>query len=224
MAEGRMLKKRISKSRKLGALKKDYERILYLLLIPHLDCEGRLEANSHILKGEICPYIQNLTLRTIPLALKNLHKVGLIVLYENNKEKFLQLVKFHKFNRIDRSKEAPSNILPPTPEQCQSSAGVTPAEVNLIKVNSSKRKFVPPTLEEVQQYITKKGYDVNAQKFFDYFIESGWIDSKGNPVRNWKQKIITWSGNRNVGNRKTTGNRRSSFASQQSSVGETIED
>jgi len=54
------------------------------------------------------------------------------------------------------------------------------------------KKFIPPTLEEVKKYITEKGYSISPQRFYDYFQEANWIDSKGNKVRNWKQKIITW--------------------------------
>lgn len=59
---------------------------------------------------------------------------------------------------------------------------------------SSKKRFVPPTLEEVQKYCKERNNNVDPKKFFDYFSASDWIDSKGNPVRNWKQKIITWEG------------------------------
>ena len=52
--------------------------------------------------------------------------------------------------------------------------------------------FVPPTLEEVQAYCRERGNDVDPQCFVDYFSASGWVDSKGNPVLNWKQKVITW--------------------------------
>ena len=54
------------------------------------------------------------------------------------------------------------------------------------------KRFAPPTLDEVQAYVTEKGLSVDPVKFFDYFTEGNWIDSKGNPVRNWKQKILTW--------------------------------
>jgi hypothetical protein len=55
--------------------------------------------------------------------------------------------------------------------------------------------LTPPTLEDVMNYITENGYfDVDAKKFFDYYSVSDWRDKDGNPVKNWKQKIITWSG------------------------------
>lgn len=52
-----------------------------------------------------------------------------------------------------------------------------------------------PSLEEIASYIEEKGFNVDAQMFYDYFDASEWVDSKGNPVRNWKHKIITWSKN-----------------------------
>ena len=52
--------------------------------------------------------------------------------------------------------------------------------------------FVPPTLEEVQAYCKSRGDKVDAKQFYDYFTASDWVDSKGNEVKNWKQKVITW--------------------------------
>ena len=60
---------------------------------------------------------------------------------------------------------------------------------------SSSKKFVPPTREEVRQYCVEKGLRVNPDKFYDYFTadpERQWIDSRGNPVKSWKQKLLTW--------------------------------
>lgn len=51
----------------------------------------------------------------------------------------------------------------------------------------------PPTLEEIKSYIEENGYNVDAEQFFNYFTEGNWTDSKGNNVRNWKQKLITWA-------------------------------
>jgi hypothetical protein len=56
-----------------------------------------------------------------------------------------------------------------------------------------KRKFQPPTLEEIKQYILEKGLKVNAEQFYNYFTEGNWIDAKGNKVKNWKQKLLTWN-------------------------------
>ena len=77
------------------------------------------------------------------------------------------------------------------------------------KKESTKRlntkRFVPPALEEIEKYCKERNNNVDPKKFFDYFSASDWIDSKGNPVRNWKQKIITWEGYKEKNNGQTTG-------------------
>ena len=52
--------------------------------------------------------------------------------------------------------------------------------------------FVPPTRDEVREYVKSRNSHVDPDQFFDYFSEGNWHDSKGNPVRNWKQKLLTW--------------------------------
>ncbi len=93
---------------------------------------------------------------------------------------------------------------------------------------TGRKRFVPPTLEQVKDYIKQNNYNLNAEKFFKYFTEAEppWTDSKGNKVRNWKQKIITWSENRgsnsNSKNAECNENRGRDFSKQESSIGETV--
>lgn len=66
-------------------------------------------------------------------------------------------------------------------------------------ISEKKRKtksFTPPTLEEVEAYAKERGRPELAQQFFEYFTVGNWIDAKGQPVRNWKQKFLTWEANR----------------------------
>jgi len=60
------------------------------------------------------------------------------------------------------------------------------------KDKKDNKKFTPPTFEEVEAYAKERGDKVDPKFFFDYFTEGKWIDSKGNPVRNWKQKMVSW--------------------------------
>lgn len=53
--------------------------------------------------------------------------------------------------------------------------------------------MTPPTLEEVEEYQREKNLPVDSRKFFDYYDAGGWKDGKGQPVRNWKQKMLTWA-------------------------------
>ena len=56
----------------------------------------------------------------------------------------------------------------------------------------ARAKFVPPTLEEVNQYVMENGLHVSAKDFVDYFTDTGWVDAKGQKVVSWKGKLRTW--------------------------------
>lgn len=56
-----------------------------------------------------------------------------------------------------------------------------------------ERGFTPPTLEEVREYVSENNLNVDAEYFYKFFTEGNWVDSKGNKVRSWKQKLLTWS-------------------------------
>lgn len=65
-----------------------------------------------------------------------------------------------------------------------------------------KKRFTPPTKEEITEYARTRNRVDLVDQFYDYFTTGNWVDSKGNKVRNWKQKFITWekyqvSANRN---------------------------
>ena len=63
---------------------------------------------------------------------------------------------------------------------------------NIQEKNSSR--FVPPTLDDIRSYCLERNNSVDPEKFYQYYNAGGWKDSKGQPVKNWKQKIITWEG------------------------------
>jgi len=63
-------------------------------------------------------------------------------------------------------------------------------EHNVTKPNETKQRFVPPTLEEVTEYCSERKNNVDPKKFYEYYSVANWKDAKGNPVKNWKQKMI----------------------------------
>ena len=72
-------------------------------------------------------------------------------------------------------------------------------ELNNKVLNNKKEIYKErPTLEEIKDYCLNVRHNkVDYKKFYDYFTEGNWIDSKGNKVKNWKQKVITWEKNTN---------------------------
>ena len=74
------------------------------------------------------------------------------------------------------------------------------------KVNregEKRKRFIPPTLEEVQAYVKERNSSVDPKRFFEYYETGGWKDAKGQSVKNWKQKLITWEKKDTSPKRKT---------------------
>jgi SOS-response transcriptional repressor LexA len=64
--------------------------------------------------------------------------------------------------------------------------------ININKREREERKTDRPTLSDIEVYVKENNLSVNPKSFFDYFEAGSWIDSKGNEVTNWKQKLLTW--------------------------------
>jgi hypothetical protein len=59
--------------------------------------------------------------------------------------------------------------------------------------DSKKRKsFTPPTVDEVTEYCNQRGNNVNPKAFVAYYASQNWKKANGQPVKDWKQCVITW--------------------------------
>lgn len=52
-------------------------------------------------------------------------------------------------------------------------------------------KFVPPVLEEVNQYISDKQYHVSSVAFIAHYESNGWMVGR-NKMKSWKAALTTW--------------------------------
>lgn len=56
-----------------------------------------------------------------------------------------------------------------------------------------RKRFTPPTPEEVSEYAREKGLSLDANDFCDYYGAQGWRLSNGNPMRDWRQAANRWA-------------------------------
>jgi hypothetical protein len=56
------------------------------------------------------------------------------------------------------------------------------------KPKQREKRFTPPTLEEVQTYISENNFIVDAQRFVDYYQSNGWIVGKAK-MKDWKATV-----------------------------------
>lgn len=69
-------------------------------------------------------------------------------------------------------------------------AETSQAETPQVAAKKTKR-FIPPSLEDVQSYCLERGNSVDAERFIDYYTANGWMVGK-NKMKDWKAAIRTW--------------------------------
>ena len=56
---------------------------------------------------------------------------------------------------------------------------------------NTKRKFIKPTIEEIQEYCKERNNGINANAFYDFYESKDWYVGK-NKMKDWKACIRTW--------------------------------
>ncbi len=165
MAKGRMLKKEISESKKLGYLESDSARLLYTWLIPWLDIEGRYTADPDILKGHLFPKIKSMTIEKIEELLFELAEKKLIYLYKSNGEQYLQFTKFKELQSLHPERESKSEIPSPDENSCElmTTHDLSP-QVKLKKVKVKEAKVREEVFFEEEFESLWKNYHPDGRK------------------------------------------------------------
>ena len=146
--------------------------------------------------------ITNTDVDTVVVAMELLKQIGLIKVLENGELYLTEVEKMIGFQSIGAFKKQQQRI------QGRQEADKCPPNIDIelkkeieldIDIEKktkrrNKQPFIAPTFKEVEEYAKSRNRLDLAQKFYDYFSAGEWIDSKGEPVRNWKQKFITWEG------------------------------
>ena len=68
------------------------------------------------------------------------------------------------------------------------------------------KRFCPPTLEEVKAYCAEKEYNIDAERFIDFYASKGWFVGK-NKMKDWQAAVRNWhKGSKTDGGARTTTN------------------
>lgn len=131
---------------------------------------------------------------SIRSALSELEEAGYLRREQNREEgKFGKSV-YVITDMLKREKPCVENPLAEIPS-AGNHAQYNTKELNTNKSNTKRYRFVPPTVEEVQDYINEKGYKVNAQRFVDYYSSKGWTIGRNSPMKDWRAAVRTWASN-----------------------------
>ena len=136
--------------------------------------------------------------QTVRTSLNRLKSTNEITIASTNKFSVITIVNYGKFQDVP---EMPTSTLtsnltsgqPATNQQLttneqeeQGNKGIKP-----------RKRFTPPTVEDVASYCRERGNAVDAQRFVDFYTASGWMRGK-TPVKDWKACVRTWEKNDNA--------------------------
>jgi len=186
-----------------------FEQSVFTRLIVTVDDYGRTDARPAVLRGKMFP-LSNVSDKQIHEALLKLSDMNMVTLYKVSGKPYLYLTSWmdHQSPRAKVSKypapeeaddincehmQADENICKQMQADAPDIRYSNSYSINDIRYSEEKRKrFTPPTLDQIIAYCDEKNLTVDPQQFFDFFDAGDWKDSKGNKVKNWKQKILTW--------------------------------
>ena len=59
------------------------------------------------------------------------------------------------------------------------------------KTGEKRKRFTPPTVEEVKAYCEERGNNVDPQRFVDFYEMKDWMVGR-NKMKDWKAAVRTW--------------------------------
>lgn len=200
----------------------DDEKILLIESLPESDgiiviwfkliCLAGKNNNSGVfILNEKIPYTDEMfatifrrPVNTVRLALKTFEDFGMIQVI-NGAVTIPNWGKHQSLDQLESKKEymrgymreyrEKQKLLADCKTSCKTNSKANVSEADKIRKEKTKKEkniFVVPTLHEIELYCLERKNKVDPKRFFDYFEASGWIDSNGKQVVNWKQKVITW--------------------------------
>lgn len=58
--------------------------------------------------------------------------------------------------------------------------------------NNPPLQPLPPTLEQVVEYVAERGNKIDAEKFYDTYSMNNWLTTRGMPLADWKAAVRMW--------------------------------
>lgn len=136
--------------------------------------------------------------QTVRTSLNHLKSTNEITIIPTNKFSVITIVNYGKFqdisemltststNNLTSDQPAANQQLTTNEKEKQQEQGIKP-----------RKRFTPPSVDEVAAYCRERRNAVDAQRFVDFYAASGWMRGK-TPVRDWKACVRTWERNDNA--------------------------
>ena len=192
-----------------------YSNILLKLYLRSLKNDGKLVVNERIpYNAEMLASVTGHQVGTIKQALSMFKELGLIEILENGAIYMLDIQNFigkgsteadrqrlydrrisdeRKQKKLTQSRNLEEILEKSTPEieiEIEKELEIE-LDTKANKSPTKAKRFVKPTLSEIEQYCIERNNNVNAEHFFDHYESNGWKVGK-NSMKDWKAAVRTW--------------------------------
>lgn len=108
-----------------------------------------------------------------------------------------------EYSRVEKSivNNSTDSTIPKVQEVGTAAIAAMPAtEKKSVKKNSTKKRELPDTVQQVSDYMIEKmkgkwapaRISTNADKLFNHYTANGWVQNKGKPIVSWKHAVNNW--------------------------------
>lgn len=202
MARKRMIDPNIWQSEDFSKLS-TLAKLVFIGLFSLADDEGRGRSNPVYLKSTLFPYEEGIRSTDIDKTLSEISYNMSVIFYTCDGSSYYSLYNWNTWQKIDKPSQSKipeydektmKKIFDDNSTSPRRMVAYNKKRIEKEIKGKEEKKFIPPSLEDVEKYAQEKKLKVNAKHFYDYFTEGKWVDSNGKEVKNWKQKILTWNG------------------------------
>lgn len=203
-----------------------YSNILLKLYLRSLKNDGKLVVNERIpYNAEMLASVTGHQVGTTKQALSMFKELGLIEVLENGAIYMLDIQNFigkgsteadrqrlydrriseeRKQNKLTQSRNLEEICKKSTPEIEKELEKELDKEIDnkCASTKQKRKRFVKPTISDIEQYCSEKNISINAQQFIDYYESNGWKVGR-NSMKDWQATVRRWASN-NYGKKKSS--------------------
>ncbi len=139
-----------------------------------------------------------ITIQNVRTALKKLEKSGNLTRSSHAKYTIITVVNYDLYqlanSELTEYQQNDNRVV----TEYQQSANSELTTINKYNTKNKKernikerKKFVPPTVDEVKAYVEERHSNVDPVKFVNYYDSIGWKRGK-TPIKDWKACVRTW--------------------------------
>ena len=121
------------------------------------------------------------------------------IIYISNWEKYQAIEKMELIRQQNRDrqkkwyethKKLPNVML--TDNLTQPNA--TDIDIDIDIRDKNNKRFIKPSVKEIADYCNNNNYNIDAERFYDYYESKGWKVGKA-PMKDWKAAVRMWNRN-----------------------------